>query len=284
MRPPTLESNAVYIPIVLYVRTNVDWGSMTEENFLRQEQFSNSVRALSDAQKEGFLQAIRLWNRTFGMSYFAYRQRLKEIAELNWTRVRNLDLVVRRPDLITILDGLDRYVVLPVDDDDWFHPDVANVLRRRWQPDIDAFHWPDGLYRSVPFQDRFDQPANQERLVVRRWDSDFTTNGYATTRKGLSEIHGQMRHRVLDFHWAAGKAFHRDGAMRCFIDQALSASNKSLASATNLKALVDRSLITRNIPHLLRQTTSIQPPLRWAADYITQTELLNQTLCHGLTN
>ena len=273
----------MYVPIVLHVRTNVDWGSLTEENYLRQEQFSNSVRALSDEQKEGFLRAIRLWNRTFGMSYFVYRQRLKEIAELNWARVRNLDLVVRRPDLISILDGLDRYVVLPVDDDDWFHPDVADILRSRWRADIDAFHWPDGLYRSVPFQDRFDKPAAQERLVVRHWDDDFTTNGYPITRKGLADIQGSMKHRVLAFHWAAGKTFHRDGVGRCFVDQVLSASNKSLASATNLKALTDRTLVLRNLPHLRRRTAAIEPPLQWAAEYIGLTEQLNEELCRGLT-
>ncbi|AGA25613.1 hypothetical protein [Singulisphaera acidiphila] len=273
----------MYVPVVLHVRTNVDWGSMTEENFLRQEEFSNSVRSLSDAQKEEFLRAIRLWNRTFGMSYFAYRQGLKEIAELSWTRVRNLDLVLRRPELFPALEGLDPCILMPVDDDDWFHPDAADVLRRSWSPGFDAFHWPDGLYRSVPFQERFDRPAAQVRLVVRRWDSDFTTNGYAITRKGLAAVPGPMRKRVLAFHWAAGKAFHREGVERCFVDQVLSASNKSLASATNLKALVDRPLVLRNVPHLRRRTEVIPPALQWAADYIARTERLNEELCHGLT-
>ena len=189
------------IPVVLYVRTNLDWGTLTEETFLRQEERANSVRAMSADQKQTLLNAIQLWNRTFGVSYFAYRQRLKEIAELNWTRIRNLDLVVRRQDLLTILEHVDRFIVLPVDDDDWFHPDVADILRRHSRPDVDAFHWPDGLYRSVPFQDRFKQTASQDRLVVRHWPGDFATNGYALTRTGLSRCNTQTRQRVLAFHW-----------------------------------------------------------------------------------
>lgn len=272
------------IPVVLYVRTNIDWGGLTEETFLKQEQESNSVRGMTEDQKREFLRAIRLWNRTFALSYFAYRQRLKEIAELNWTRMQNLDLVVRRQDLFSVLDWLGHCIVLPVDDDDWFHPDVANVLRRHWRPDIDAFHWPDGLYRSVPFQDRFDQPTNQQRLVVRHWPGDFATNDYALTQSGLRRCGPQEKHRVLAFHWAAGKAFHRSGVNRCYLDRPLSASNKSLASATNLKALVDRSLIVRNVPHLLRRTTNIPPPLQWATDYVALTENLNRALCRGLVD
>ncbi|MFV0442077.1 MAG: class I SAM-dependent methyltransferase [Planctomycetaceae bacterium] len=272
------------IPVVLYVRTNLDWETLTEESFLRQEECANSVRAMSADQKQTLLHAIQLWNRTFGVSYFAYRQRLKEIAELNWTRIRNLDLVVRRQDLFTVVEHLDRFIVLPVDDDDWFHPDVADILRRHWRPDVDAFHWPDGLYRSVPFQDRFDQTAAQDRLVVRHWAGDFATNGYALTRTGVSRCNVQTRRRVLAFHWAAGKTFHQPGFTRCWIDQPLSASNKSLASATNLKALFHRADVVRNVPHLRRRTTNIPPQLRWTQEYVALTEHLNKSLCLGLVD
>lgn len=272
------------IPVVLYVRTNLDWGSLTEESFLHQEECSNSARAMSVDQKQAFLKSIRLWNRTFGLSYFAYRQRLKEIAELSWTRIRNLDLVVRRQDLFTVLDRLDRYIVLPVDDDDWFHPDVADVLRQHWQPGIDAFHWPDGLYRPVPFQDRFQQTASQERLGVRHWPGDFSTNGYALTRSGFSRCNAQAKPRVLAFHWTAGKTFHQPEFTRCFIERPLSASNKSLASATNLKALLQRADLVRNVPHLRRRTTNIPPQLQWTGEYVALTESLNQSLCRGLAD
>jgi len=271
----------VSIPVALHVRTNIDWRTMTEDRFLQQEQFSNSARGMSAEQKAGFLQAIRIWNRTFAMSYFAYRQRLKEIAELSWTRVRNLDLIVRRPELVAMLDASDPYIVLPVDDDDWFHPEIAEVLRRRWRPGVDAFHWPDGLYRPVPFQDRFEQSAHQERLIVRKWDADFATNGYALTRAGLAKCNAQLKPRVLAFHWSAGKTFHQAGFERCFVDRPLSASNKSLASCTNLKPLVDRSHFMRNVPHLMRRTTNIPEPLRWTQEYVALTEALNVELCRG---
>jgi SAM-dependent methyltransferase len=267
------------LPVVLHVRTNIDWRTMTEEAFLRQEDVSNSARAMSAEQKERFLAAIRLWNRTFGMSYFAYRQRLKEIAELSWTRIRNLDAIVRVPNLMPALDALERYIVLPVDDDDWFHPDVADVLRQHWRPNVDAFHWPDVLYRPVPFQDRFDQPVHQERLGVRRWDSDFATNGYALTRAGLGKCKAELRRRVLAFHWSAGKTFHSTGFERSFIDRPLSASNKSLASCTNLNCMTDRATLLRNVPHLSKRTTGISPTLEWTADYVARTEDLNAELC-----
>lgn len=267
------------IPVALHVRTNIDWGAMTEDGFLQQERLSTSTSVMSAEQRQGFLTAIRLWNRTFSMSYFEYRQRLKEIAELSWTRIRNLDLVLRRPDLSAILDSLDEYIVLPVDDDDWFHPDIADVLRRRWRPSVDAFHWPDGLYRPVPFQERFDQSAHQIRLILRKLHADFATNGYALTRTGLSKCKAPLRGRVLAFHWAAGKTYRQDGFECCLVDRPLSASNKSLASRTNLQSLVDRSHLLRNVPHLMRRTTDIPQSLHWTREYIALTESLNLALC-----
>ncbi|HQU41552.1 MAG TPA: hypothetical protein PK867_02015 [Pirellulales bacterium] len=32
------------VRVILHVRTNIDWRTMTEEAFLRQEDFSNSAR------------------------------------------------------------------------------------------------------------------------------------------------------------------------------------------------------------------------------------------------
>lgn len=267
------------IPVVLHVRTNIDWATMTEEGFLRQEQPPGSACPMSAEQRQALLRAIRLWDRTFRMSYFSYRQRLKEIAELSWTRIRNLDLILRRPGLSAILDILDEYIVLPVDDDDWFHPDIADVLRRRWRPGVDAFHWPDGLYRPVPFQERFDQSAHQIRLILRKLHADFATNGYALTRTGLSKCKAPLRGRVLAFHWAAGKTYRQDGFECCYVDRPLSASNKSLASRTNLQSLVDRSHLLRNVPHLMRRTTDIPQSLHWTREYIALTESLNLALC-----
>ncbi|OYV86754.1 MAG: hypothetical protein B7Z73_11210, partial [Planctomycetia bacterium 21-64-5] len=82
--------------------------------------------------------------------------------------------------------------------------------------------------------------------------------------------------------WAAGKTFHGQGFERSFIDRPLSASNKSLASCTNLNCVTDRGALVRNIPHLSRRTTNIPPPLEWTADYVARTEELNAQLCTGI--
>ena len=271
----------MHIPVAIYARTNVDWRTMSEERFMEQERYTRSAKAMRAEDREHFLRMIRLWNRTFGVSYFEYRQRLREIAELSWSRVRDLDLLVRQQDLYELLEARQQYIVLPVDDDDWFHPDVANVVREHWRPELDVLHWPDGVFCSVPFQDRFEETAALPRLRERHWKGNFTTNGYALTKKGLAQCAGDLRKRVVLYHLQAGEIFHGEQFRRRFIDRPLSVTNKSLASCVNLRQMSGERDLLRNVAHLARRTADIPPPLAWAAEHVSLTENLNRELCRA---
>ena len=90
----------------IWVRTSIDW---------------SDEAALPSLVKPEFLTKLELWNETFSIPYSRFRHEVCEIARLNLSRVERA--LVRPWDEIP--EGA---VVLPVDDDDWFAPDIV----RRW--------------------------------------------------------------------------------------------------------------------------------------------------------
>jgi hypothetical protein len=112
--------------IYIWTRATLDWRD--EEAFWAQAPARFKPRA-------------ELWNSTLNMPYHLFRQRVKEIAELNLSRVGN---VIRAP-WEEIPDGAR---VVPVDDDDWFAPNLAEVLEREWGHEP-GFSWT-GTWIGVP--------------------------------------------------------------------------------------------------------------------------------------
>jgi hypothetical protein len=83
-----------------------------------------------------FRPKLEAWNETFTMPYHEVRRRLKGIAELSLSRI---DDAVRVP-WDEIPDGA---LVVPVDDDDWFAPDLAHGLLASREPHIEGYVWND---------------------------------------------------------------------------------------------------------------------------------------------
>src|SRR5262245_24946340 len=108
-------------PPMLYiqVRQTLDWGH-------------------PDAVEGGLVARFRpqfeIWNATFDMPYGEFRRRLKTIAEDNWSRVRNGRVV--GPDEVPL-----EALYVPVDDDDWFSPDIAERLGDERAPSVFGYHW-----------------------------------------------------------------------------------------------------------------------------------------------
>jgi hypothetical protein len=71
---------------------------------------------------DAFRRKVDVWNGTFTMPYHVFRGEVRRIAELNQDAVRG----AARLDWEEIPDGA---LVLPVDDDDWFAPDIGEAWR-----------------------------------------------------------------------------------------------------------------------------------------------------------
>lgn len=260
--------------VVLYVRTNVAWWKMDATRYFTQDPQRDGVRVLSAKQRPKLFRAVRVWNRTFRMPYWEYRHRLLEIAAKNWARLGGVDLIVKGGRAFDILNRLDRFLVVPVDDDDWFHPKMAEILRERYDPAWHAFRWTDAYYQTAPRG----RQAGGPQLVPRRQTADFPTNGYAITAAGWRACPESARHRVIFFHVAAGKVFQKAPYRCCVLEHVLSATGKSLASSVNLQEVENAAELRRLAAQSIARTVTVPPDLNWTAEPIRMLDELNQQL------
>ena len=114
------------------VRRTIDWGNMTMksfEDFIRNQGYlETDKRVVSYWGKDpydSFLERIKWWNNCFDLSFFEYRQKLKDIAHINWSDMRGFEII--DGDDLADLNG--DFLVVPTDDDDWLHPDLADYLQ-----------------------------------------------------------------------------------------------------------------------------------------------------------
>ena len=95
------------------------------------------------------------------MSWFEYRQEIKNIAELNRSQIHNVDLVIRNRHQAALLERLDNVIILPVDDDDWFSPEIADTLRENASDMPDLFSWSEWGFLPVTKSSRKETSTRQ---------------------------------------------------------------------------------------------------------------------------
>ena len=94
----------------------------------------DDARAFEAELKPAFSGQVALWDATFTMPYRVFRGRVREIARENLALVEG----ARCSSWDEIPDGA---LVLPCDDDDWFHPDAARVAESAMGPSVAGVRW-----------------------------------------------------------------------------------------------------------------------------------------------
>jgi hypothetical protein len=222
-------------------------------------------RAAVDAGlDEGFRPKVETWNETFNVPYHEFRQRLKVIAQLNLNRVENARCV----SLQEVPPG---GLVAPVDDDDWFSPELANRLPEELDPSLQGYYWTRHIL----------EPQHQLRRV-RGWLRELVTGEiiFATNNYAVRNVPDLVLFAAK--HYAASRYFQANPQRRKYLRAALSVHNRSLASQTVLGWL--RPAITRD--ELVERfdqyrtfyaRTRLCRALRWAEPYVAlMSELMDE--------
>lgn len=241
--------------IYVWIRGTVDWSD--EEAFWAQV-------------PDRFRPRAELWNATFRMPFHVFRKRVREIAALNQSRVR--DVIYAEWDQIP--DGAR---VVPVDDDDWFSPALAETLESKW-----------GTGLGVRWTPRWiGVPADLGHYVylVRRGLLPFTRPHWTCETNNYAIVKTPDNREMFEHHLAASQWFDGPGRERVtMISDRLSVHNRNLGSQTSLRPTKRRGELTaarlrRRLGRhkLLYRRPRWQRTPQWARPYVAMmAELMDE--------
>jgi hypothetical protein len=197
--------------IYIWVRATVPW--------------EDERRARSEVRPD-LRQRLDLWNATFDITYQRFRQRVRQIAELNHSRVEG----AIRAEWDQIPEGAP---VLPVDDDDWFAPDAARRLEAELVSTARGYLW-NSRWIEVPISAGHRLYLLRRRLLPRtrpKWIC--TTNNYAMLKE--PEARDILGNHITASRWFEPRLRPGGGAdVKRFAGE-LGIANRTLASMTSLR-------------------------------------------------
>ncbi len=218
--------------------------------------------AVRDGLRPEFRSKYETWNRTFQMPYHLFRVRLRDIARSNLGRVTDSAVVP----IAAVPPGA---LVAPVDDDDWFAPDLANHLRRAHDPAIRGYHWTPYILEAQRVRRRWPWPFRRRGgSAPGAAPIAFTceSNNYAVVNTvGWCEL--TQRHSLASRHYDEHPSDVKHIALM------LSLQNKNLSSQSVLdwgQPTVDPDMLRRRF-HRFRSfysRTVLPAPLSWATPYV----------------
>ena len=225
--------------IYIVIRKTLDWA---DEAAFR-AQIPEDVRA-----------GIETWNATFEMPYHLYRCELKRIAQLNLMRTPGAACVSQKE----IPEGA---VAVPVDDDDWFAPDLAEAIEKGIS-DRSGCYWP-SRFLELPIS------LTHRLSLIRRALFPSTKPYWLCTTNNYAVVYGPRTADLLNSHVRASRWFlaHPSDVIR--LEQPLSLMNRTLASTTQLRSRPSRALLLRKHRRYLRVYKRPAPAgLEWCAPYL----------------
>jgi hypothetical protein len=201
-----------------------------------------------------------VWNDTLSIPYHAFRHRLTEIARLNLSRVS--DVVCAR-----IEDVPPGGIIAPIDDDDWFAPNLAQRIAGL-DPSRDLFLWKP--YWLDPYRRSW-----RIRFWLKRKPHTCASNTYAMRN-------GPQVGPIVESHMTASRLFDANPVRVARLPETLAIHNRTLASQTVLgfrrPTISPRALIGlwRKYRELYRRVT-LPAELAWARPYVDMmADLMNE--------
>lgn len=205
----------------IYIRSSLDWHKIkTIDDFIAAN--VNARPLLKDWMPE-LISSIKKWNKSFGVDYFNFRKKLKEVSLLNLGEVPNAKIINEKTK--DVLNQSDSFLLYITDDDDWACPQIFEVIEKKLQSFDDVIIWPFGFFRHNTVITDTSKPIDNIRWAY--------SNNAVLTKKGYNAVNFQHsdfleNHRTLD-------EIIQDKKLNVHvIDDVLSAYNHSPASATKM--------------------------------------------------
>jgi hypothetical protein len=238
--------------IYIWIRSTTNW----EDEDAVMAQLSPELRT-----------KVAVWNDTLNIPFHVFRHRVRQIARFNLSEVENAVCASWEE----IPEGS---LVLPVDDDDWFAPDIASVLEGEDDARVTGYYWissfievPTNLRHQLGLIRRRFFPRTRPRYIC-------TTNNYALLKRAETKA-------LLRSHGRASEWFGREAASVRRVERRLSTMNRTLGSQTSLamgKPALTRSQLVRKCRRYKKlYDKEVTPELAWCRPYLAMmADLMDQ--------
>lgn len=241
--------------IYIWIRQTLDW---TDEAY-----FWSQLRP-------DMVDGVKLWNSTFKLPYHLYRDRLRTIADMNFSHVTNA-ICAEWDD---IPDG---EIVVPIDDDDWLAPDIGFKLEVARDASDVGWLWQRN-FLEIPIHLRHEIGRLRRRLFPSTQGHHICiTNNYAMSKR-------QEYRLLLEKHTRASDWFevHMNTSVKT-MDEPLSTMNRSIASTTSLREikppLARQKLLLRFHRYRRLYQTEAEEAVAWTRPYRSMmAELMEELL------
>lgn len=167
--------------VFLYLRKTEDWNKINKDYLTNKNIFVNEYYQSKFATNDICRQPLVWWNKICKITWMEYREKFKQIATSLWSF----------PHLTgdSYLNLNDEDIVVPVDDDDWHHPDLCLFLQNTKEYEY-------GCWNAIVNATAFD-------FNFHLWDQyhkNICSNGYFFKVSVLKKIGPELSLNVLHNH------------------------------------------------------------------------------------
>jgi hypothetical protein len=201
------------------------------------------------------------WDALFTVPYHAFRARLTEIARENLARIRGATVAPAAA-------APEGALVVPVDDDDWFAPDLAERLAAAYDPQRRGYHWRQRVLQARLPGNALSRLLRGRRDPLRDDHERFVcgSNNYAVVYEGAWK-------GLLASHAQASRYFTAHPDRVRAIDTTASIQNRNLSSQTVMgwrKPAISRGRLLRRWRRHRRfyREVELPPDLLWARPHV----------------
>jgi len=286
----------VSLPIRVLCRTDLDWGALARAHGAGADSGAASLPRPEDAYPKLFKMVDRLeqrdilqiWDRLFRVNLFAFRHELQRISLDNLRSVRDARLTIGFRDFEAWYEGDDDEMIYPIDDDDYFHPDLA-----RTAPDeADETPFVFWLHMQYVYDKHTGSPMLQRAMLAsllsNNWGirksflkKHFSTGvakrvlaDHSTAAVRLAEVFGLDR-PPGPLGWS--KIDLRDSPAR-FYPEAYGLGLKHVGSLLSLSAALRDGDVAPLTRPRLGERVGVPDDLRWAEPWIRRAEAAFRSL------
>lgn len=207
----------------IFVRQKVDWDFLNGDFFYIQDK-NSPINKINQSNFD----LPSFWKKIFKISFFQFRKTMQSISR-EQHKLTNCEVIIGEDDLKKEFEIEEDCYIAPVDDDDFFCPEIKQYLDPCKK---DIVLWPEGwmcglkVFRSRP-------PSR-----------GTGTNTYAIKKSFLKSINYEKSYKVLRYHGAVQKTLFQNLSVEefingCeFINSSLSVSNRHIGTITLWQNLI----------------------------------------------